>query len=74
MFFLKNPIYWAGPPSRGVINKYYTTSTFHDWPPSLHRLHIGTMSHELGHMMDIGDLYDIGASASGAGNGIGNYD
>ena len=59
---------------QGVINKYYTTRAFHGRPPLAHPLHIGTLSHELGHLLGMGDLYDTSTSTSGAGNLIGNYD
>jgi hypothetical protein len=40
----------------------------------VHLLCISTLSHKLGHLLGVGNLYDTGTSASGAGNGIGNYD
>ena len=57
-----------------MINKYYTTSAFHGRPPSAHLLRTGILSHKLGHLLGIGDPYNTSISASGAGNGIGNYD
>ena len=53
---------------------HYTISAFHCQPPSVHPLGIGTLSHEFGHSLGMGHLYDTGTSTSGTGNGIGNYD